>query len=114
MIIKGGRRYPGSEFTALFLFLEGIALFVLRMRYNASGQEIVALAAGMTGTILMAGAFTPVGLLPPQGSTSRRVRWFFRAQGGTSVELSQPLLYLGLLLVLFSATFSVVIAHWKR
>jgi hypothetical protein len=59
----------------------------------------VSLLFGLQGAILLASAYSPVGLVPPQGSVLRVFLWFIASQKGTDVAFNQPMLYGGLLCV---------------
>ena len=60
------------------------------------------LLLGLEGTALLASAYSPVGLVPPQGSLFRVLLWIFTPQKGTSVSFNQPMFYGGLLCLFLS------------
>jgi hypothetical protein len=105
---EGGYRYPGN---AICLLSSIIVLLTIGWLWNAnhlSTQKALALVFGTEGTILWASAFTPKGLLPPQGGIWARVQWLFKVQGGTSLSFNQPMFYIGILFVLAACFLGVV------
>jgi hypothetical protein len=106
---EGGYRYPS---TAIFRVLTLIAVLCALIVGIAKGLTIlegVAVLLSLEGTVLVASAFTPVGLTPPQGSLTDRFGWFLRLQGGTQVKLSQPMLYGGLLSLFIGMLLQTVV-----
>jgi hypothetical protein len=103
MQISGGYRYPG---TAICVILTIVAIgATLGVAYFKSMTFVAALILflSLEGTVLLASAFTPTGLTPPQGEFTQRVRWFFAQERGVAVRFSQPLFYGGLLALFLSA-----------
>jgi hypothetical protein len=104
----GGPGYPTAVIMLILAVLAAVGLYIVHTYSHPSVVALVALALGMLGGILMVSAFTPVGLVPPQGGFRDRLRWFFIPQQGTSVQLNQPMLYIGLVLVFAAQVLSLV------
>ncbi len=107
----GGYRYPGLA-PALALAALLLAGAVLLGAWHAGCPLSVlhgaGLICGLLGTALLGSAFTPVGLVPPQGGLRARVRWFFERQGGVTVEFTQWAFYVGLLLLAVAIVLGAV------
>lgn len=103
MQFSGGYRYPGTTICVILTMVTIVTtLGVAYARSLAFGAALV-LFLNLEGTVLLASAFTPTGLTPPQGGPIQRVRWFFRQEGGVPLTFSQPLFYGGLLALFLSA-----------
>lgn len=108
MQFEGGYRYPG---TALCVILTLVVLLVtagVSLWKYLSLLRTMALFLNLEGTVLLASAFTPTGLTPPQGGLQSRVRWFFSQEGGVPLKFSQPFFYGGLLALFLGALLSVL------
>lgn len=95
MQFEGGYRYPANALCAI---LTVVVLIVTVM--VAYWKDLTLLSAStpfltFEGTVVLASAFTPTGLTPPQSGFWSRIRWFLRQQGGVPVKFSQPLFYRG-------------------
>jgi hypothetical protein len=98
MQTSGGYRYPGAAVCGILTAVAVVAtLLITCIRCMPFGAAMV-LFLNLEGTVLLASAFTPVGLTPPQGALAQRVKWFFAQTRSVSVSFSQPMFYAGLLL----------------
>jgi hypothetical protein len=103
MQITGGYRYPGTGVCVIFTLVAAVvALGAAHAKGMPLGAAIV-LFLNLEGTVLLASAFTPTGLTPPQGGFLQRVRWFLGQKGGVAVKFSQPLFYGGILALFLGA-----------
>jgi len=100
MQVSGGYRYPSGKVLFGAVLAGGLGMAILWWYKRPTAGVLLVLGLGILGSIFMACAFTAVGLLPPQGNVLRRIEWFLKPQFGTTVQLNQPLLYVGLVLVL--------------
>lgn len=100
MQTSGGYRYPSTKILLAFLAVTGLGIAAVWFFRRPGLPALLVLALGTVGSILMAGAFTAVGLVPPQGTFMQRITWFLKPQFGTAVQLNQPFLYAGLMFVL--------------
>jgi hypothetical protein len=89
----------------LSLFALSIGLLVCWISQLHFIQGIGLLLA-LEGTILLASAFTPRGLIPPPTSFFEKIGWFVKETKGVSVSFNQPLFYLGIILLLSSIIFN--------
>jgi hypothetical protein len=106
MQFKGGYRYP--DLASVLTVIAGLLLLTTTLAAWWLGRPLglralAALACGLFGVALLGAAFTPVGLLPPEGNLLNLVRWFFRQQAGVTVEFTQWAFYLGLILLAVAA-----------
>jgi len=99
---SGGYRYP-SNWVLLFLSL-GTFTVTAVVWYSKCLSPIqgTALFLGLEGTSLLASAYSPVGLAPPQGGLWSRFKWFFETQNGTTVCFDQRMFYGGLICLFLS------------
>lgn len=109
MQTSGGYRYPSTKVLLAFLAATGLGIGVVWSCRRPGLQALLVLALGTAGSIFMAGAFTAVGLVPPQGTLMRRIMWFLKPQFGTTVQLNQPLLYVGLMFILAALLLSAAV-----
>ena len=108
MQFEGGYRYPGNALCVILtLVVLLVTAWVVHWK-NLALLRTLTLFLSLEGTVLLASAFTPTGLTPPQGGLWSRVRWFFSQQGGVPVKFSQPLFYGGLLALFLAILLSVV------
>ena len=97
---KGGYKYPATKIALVFgviSLVAGILVWVIKGLPCLKGLSLL---LSLEGTVLWASALTPVGLLPPQGTLIQKFCWFFKQQGGTTLQLNQPIFYFGILMVL--------------
>lgn len=94
-------------FIASALIAASVTLLVHLFRPLACSR-ISALFSGLYGAVLLASAFSPHGLVPPQGSWLKKVQWFFTPQGATAIYYNRPAYYIGLLLLAGSLIISGV------
>jgi hypothetical protein len=103
MQVSGGYRYPSTATCVILTMVATAAtLGVAYFKSLALGAALI-LFLNLEGTVLLASAFTPTGLTPPQGGFTQRLRWFLRQEGGVPVKFSQPLFYGGLLALFLGA-----------
>jgi hypothetical protein len=100
MQVAGGYRYPSNWILLILSVLSITATAVIWRVQCLSPIRGTALLLGLEGTALLASAYCPVGLVPPQGSAWARFKWFLTAQKGTTVSFD-PLMFFGGLLCLF-------------
>ena len=103
MQFQGGYRYPGTLVCAVLTVVSLAVALVVSFWRDLAPLKVAALFLNLEGTVLLASAFTPTGLVPPQGGIGRRLRWFFEQQGGVPLKFSQPLFYGGLLALFLGA-----------
>ena len=103
MQFEGGYRYRGSILCAVLTCVAVIATLAVAFWQNLTLPKGIALFLNLEGPVLLASAFTPTGLIPPQGGLASRLRWFFLQQGAVPVSFSQPLFYGGLLALLMAS-----------
>jgi hypothetical protein len=111
MQFNGGYRYPDLTVALALVALLLAWAVVLGARYTGSPMSplrTASLACSLLGTALLGSAFTPVGLVPPQGGLRARVLWFFKRQGGVTVEFTQWAFYVGLLLLAVAVVLTAV------
>ena len=102
MQFEGGYRYPSNK---ILLVLTIVTLVVVSFIWRWKGLSFLggaSLLLGLEGTVLLASAYTPVGLVPPQGSLFRVFLWIFTPQRGTAISFNQPMFYGGLLCLFLS------------
>ena len=110
MQFQGGYRYPSNRICAL---LSIGAIFITSMVWWVKCLALfkgISLYLGLEGTVLIASAYTPIGLIPPTGNFLQQLRWVLKLQGGTPVSFNQPMFYGGLLCLFLSyvvAAFAV-------
>jgi hypothetical protein len=100
MQTEGGYNYPSDQ---ILIGLSALSVIVTAIMWYAvclSLLKVAALFMALEGTALLASAYTPVGLVPPQGNLWQKCRWFFLPQNGTTVTFD-PRMYFGGLLCLF-------------
>lgn len=105
---EGGYKYPSSLICTLLTLLAGIITLVLWYYKNPSLCKVLTLFLNLEGTVLLASAFTPVGLTPPERSVIKKVCWFLKQQGGVAVSYNQLMFYLGLFCLFMANVISVV------
>lgn len=110
MQFKGGYRYPGTALCAALTAITVLASLCIAYVKGLPAHRAIALFLSLEGAVLLASAFTPTGLVPPQGGLLARLQWFFTQQGGVPVKFSQPLFYGGLL-ALFLGTLLAALAQ---
>jgi hypothetical protein len=102
---EGGYSYPSNK---IFLALSVISICVTGVIWliflRLSGWQVFTLFMGLEGTSLLASAFTPVGLIPPQGKLWNKIKWFLSPQKGVMVSFDQRMFYSGLLFLFLSFT----------
>ena len=98
MQVEGGWKYP-NICPALSVVAFVSALSVARLKCLGLAGSL-GLFLNLEGTVLLASAFTPVGLVPPQGNL---VKWFLTETKGVTVRFNQPMFYGGLLCFFVSA-----------
>jgi hypothetical protein len=99
---RGGYRYPDLAVPLTLVALLLGAAVLLGAWYFGRPRPLLqsaGLVCGLLGTAFLGAAFTPVGLVPPQGGFRSRVCWFFEQQDGVTVQFTQWAFYLGLLLL---------------
>ena len=102
MQFEGGYKYPSGRIcTLLTIGALLIASLVWWLRCLKLAQGI-SLFLGLEGTALIASAYTPAGLTPPNGSFFKQLIWLVKPQKGTSVSFNQPMFFGGLLCLFIS------------
>jgi hypothetical protein len=72
-------------------------------------EKAVILFCSLGGTILLASAFTPQGLFPPQGTLLKKISWFFKGQGAVPVYYNRPIFFGGLVFLAISFILTAII-----
>ncbi len=103
MQFEGGYRYPGTTLCVILTLVAFLATVGAVFYKGVAPFKALTLFLNLQGTVLLASAFTPTGLTPPQGGLWSRIRWFFRQEGGVPLKFSQPLFYGGLLALFLGA-----------
>ena len=102
MQFQGGYEYPSGRICALLsvgaVLITGLVWWAKSLVLFAG----VALFLGLEGTALIASAYTPVGLTPPNGNVFKQLLWIVKPQKGTSVSFNQPMFFGGLLCLFLS------------
>ncbi len=102
---EGGYQYP-SEKICLWLTIGAILIAVLVWWLKCLDiAQGVTLLLGLEGTVLIASAYTPIGLVPPNG-----ILWILKPQKGTTVSFNQPMFFGGLFCMFFSYITSAITA----
>lgn len=102
MQFEGGYRYPSNK---ILFVLTVVTLIVVSFIWRWKGLSFLggaSLLLGVEGTVLLASAYSPVGLVRPQGSLFRVLLWVVIPQKGTAVSFNQPMFYGGLLCLFLS------------
>jgi hypothetical protein len=60
----------------------------------------------LEGTVLLASAFTPKGLVPPPKGIAAKLHWFLNEPAGVPVAFNQSLFYVGVLFLLAGSLLS--------
>jgi len=97
MQTDGGYRYPSNR---ILFFLSLISLAVTAVVGYLKCLSLLqgaGLLLGLEGTSLLASAYTPVGLVPPQEGLWSWLKWFFETQKGITVRFDQCMFYGGLI-----------------
>jgi hypothetical protein len=101
----------GKTFLPTFIIsalIAAVVSFLVCLFRPLTYQQVSALFSGLYGTALLASAFSPHGLVPPQGSWLRKIQWFFTPQGATPLYYNRPAYYIGLLLLAVSLIINAV------
>ena len=93
---EGGYRYPATAVCIVCSMLATAVTAIVARMEAMSFLGALALFFNLEGTVLLASAFTPSGLTPPQGNLLSRARWFVGQQRAVPVLFNQPLFYGGL------------------
>ena len=106
MQFEGGYRYPS---TTICLLLSAAVLVPGVWIWRSESLSLnrgMSLLLALEGTVLLASAFTPKGLVPPPRGILPKLRWFLKEQAGVPLTFNQPLFYSGVLLLLVSTVLS--------
>ncbi len=103
MQFEGGYRYPGTALCGLLMVVAVLATLGISFWKGLALLRALTLFLNLEGTVLLASAFTPTGLAPPQGGLGGRLRLFFGQPGGVPVKFSQPLFYGGVIALFLGA-----------
>ncbi len=102
MQADGGYQYPNNR---ILFFLSLVSLAVTATVWYLKCLSVLqggGLLLSLEGTSLLASAYTPVGLVPPQGSLWLRLKWFFETQKAVTVRFDQRMFYGGLICLFVS------------
>ncbi len=108
MQFGGGYKYPSLFFCILITSLAGIITLGLWSYKNLNPSQVLALFLNLEGTVLLASAFTPVGLTPPNRGIIKKLGWFLKQQGGVPVSYNQVMFYGGLLCLFMANVISAL------
>jgi len=85
MQFEGGYKYPSGQIvlilTIIVFIITGSAWCVQPIGFF----DILILFLTLEGTVLIASAFTPTGLIPPPKKFGGKIKWFWAQQGGVPV-----------------------------
>jgi hypothetical protein len=107
MQFEGGYRYPSNKILLVLTVMTLVVVSFIWWWKGLSFLDGASLLLGLEGTVLLASAYSPVGLVPPQGSFFRVLRWVFTPQKGMVVSFNQPMFYGGLLCLFLSYVAAV-------
>ena len=102
MQFQGGYKYPSGRICILLTggtILIAATVWWIKCLSLPAG---IALLLGLEGTVLIASAYTPVGLTPPDSTILKQLLWIMKQQNGTTVSFNQPMLFGGLLCLFLS------------
>lgn len=102
MQFKGGYKYPSSRICILLTIGTVLISFLVWWMRCLTFAQGISLLFGLEGTVLIASAFTPVGLTPPNGTFFSQLIRLLKQQKGTSVSFNQPMFFGGLLCLFIS------------
>jgi hypothetical protein len=108
MQFEGGYRYPSNK---ILLVLTVVTIVIVSFIWHWKSLPFfggVSLLLGLEGTVLLASAYSPMGLVPPQGSLLRVLLWVVTPQKGTAVSFNQAMFYGGLLCLFLSYIAAVL------
>lgn len=108
MQFEGGYRYPSSFICIFLTFFASIITIGLWYYKNLSICQMLVLFLNLEGTVLVASAFIPVGLTPPDKGTIKKLGWFLKQQSGVPVSYNQPMFYGGLLYLFIANAISAL------
>jgi len=97
MQFGGGYHYPSGLIFTVFSILAVIITALVWHWASLAAAEGFILLLSLEGTILLASAFSPVGLHPPPKGLINRARWFLTQQAGVPVSYNSLMFYSGLL-----------------
>ena len=110
MQFDGGYRYPSNRILTVLTILILVITAIVWLGKSLSVGIGLTLFLGLQGTALVAAAYTPVGLVPPQGNIWKKVKWLFQPQGGTAVSFDQRMFYGGLFLIFLSYVITALVS----
>jgi hypothetical protein len=106
MQFQGGYKYPSDRICAILtigtLLITAFVWWVRCLSLPAG----ISLLLGLEGTALLASAYTPVGLTPPNEKFFAQLLWIMKEQKGTPVSFNQPMFFGGLLCLFLSYIFT--------
>jgi hypothetical protein len=108
MQFEGGYKYPSGRICALLTIGAVLIASTVWWVKCLSLPAGIALLLGLEGTVLIASAYTPVGLTPPSGKIFRQFLWIMKQQNGTPVSFNQPMFFSGLLCLFLSYILSAL------
>lgn len=109
MQFQGGYRYSSGWICTVLSILAIVGTVTASYRKSLALCQILTLFLNLEGTVLLASAFSPVGLTPPQGGPLSMVKWFLAQQGGVPMSYNQPMFYGGLLCLFVAQILSAVL-----
>jgi hypothetical protein len=102
MQFQGGYKYPSGRICALLTVGSVLIAALVWWIRCLSLPAGVALLLGIEGTVLLASAYTPIGLTPPSGNFFSQLLWIMKQQNGMPVSFNQPMFFGGLLCLFLS------------
>ncbi len=99
---RGGYKYPSGRICILLTVGTILIATMVWWIKCLSLPAGIALLLGLEGTVLIASAYTPVGLTPPDGNIFKQLLWILKQQNGTPVSFNQPMFFGGLLCLFLS------------
>lgn len=107
---EGGYQYPSKK-ICLWLTIGAILIAVLVWWLKCLDiAQGVTLLQGLEGTVLIASAYTPISLVPPNGTFIKQILWILKPQKGTTVSFNQPMFFGGLFCMFLSYITSAITA----
>ena len=110
MQTEGGYRYPSNRILLILSIFSALVTAAVWYDKCLPLFKSISLFLGLEGTSLLASAYSPVGLEPPQGSLWSKIKWVFNpSKKGITTSFNQGMFYGGLL-CLFSSYIVGVLA----
>jgi len=110
MQFEGGYRYPSGRILTLLTLLSIVIVIAIWYMFHKEFVILITLFLGLEGTALLASAFTPTGLVPPNENLFRQVGWFLKQRGGVPLKFNQLMFYSGLVCLFLAYVLQAIFA----